>query len=424
MKPSQRQDRVMKKDFIGTWRITKMSEWDNDSLDMEVKAFIRIDNSGSGEFQFGAVQGAMYGDFEKQEGGLVYDFTFEGSDEGDDVSGDGWMRMTGNKAAEERIRFHGWDKSMFWAKKAKAKMKKVKQGTGKRMLELFDEHADLFDSMTKDFTLIIDVLESIVKQLRITREVSDELKRELNAGLNGSDEAGFTKEAMKRILPRTAHLQKELKKMQGIEFNMMLFALPDKKGRKFYELVHELEEAGKMPMRDPAKKERIDNVTSSLEQYISEIKEMSKPFVPSKVNPDQTIILKVMFRHRKGTWRRIELRAADSLEDLHNMIQHAFGWDNGHLYSFFMDNKLKRGDFDMEYTCPYEPEGRKTADKAQLGMFGFSKAQKFAYLFDFGDEHKFEIEVLDFGIVDARKRYPLILESKGRAPGQYGGYDD
>ncbi|MEK6816467.1 MAG: plasmid pRiA4b ORF-3 family protein, partial [Nanoarchaeota archaeon] len=295
-----------------------------------------------------------------------------------------------------------------------------KQDTGKSMLELFDEHADLFDSSTKGFTLIIDVLESIVKQLRIMREVSDEL----NAELSGFDEAGFTKEAMKRILPRTAHLQKELKKMQGIEFNMMLFALPDKKGRRFYELVHELEEAGKLPVSDPAKKERIDNVASSLEQYISEIKEMSKPFVPSEVNPDQTIIFKVMFRHRKGTWRNIELRAADSLEDLHNAIQQAMGWDNDHLYSFFMDNKFNGGDFDMEYTCPYEPGGRKTADKAQLGMFGFSKAQKFAYLFDFGDNHQFEIEVLDFGIADARKKYPLMLESKGKAPEQYRDYDE
>ncbi len=120
-KPSQKQDKVFKRDFIGTWRITKMSEWDNDYLDMEVKAFIRIGNSGEGEFQFGVVQCTAYGDFEKREGSIVYDFTFEGGDEGDDVSGDGWMRIVGNGNAEGKIRFHGGDKSMFWAKKAKQK---------------------------------------------------------------------------------------------------------------------------------------------------------------------------------------------------------------------------------------------------------------------------------------------------------------
>ena len=130
-----------------------------------------------------------------------------------------------------------------------------------------------------------------------------------------------------------------------------------------------------------------------------------------------------MFKAWKGTWRKIELKATDTLEGLHEAIQDAIGWDNDHLYSFFMDNKFNSRDFDAEYTCPFEPEGRKTVDKAKVGMFGFKKGQKFAYLFDFGDGHRFEVDVIDFGTVDKNKDYPIILDSKGKAPEQYPDYE-
>lgn len=293
----------------------------------------------------------------------------------------------------------------------------------KNMLKFFDEAADLsfmVDPKTKDFTLIIDALELFIKQMKITKEVSQEVKEELG----DFTEEDFTKETMKRLLPKIKPIQKKLEEMENIGLNIMLFALPDKKGRKFIELMVELEEAGKLPVKDPTKRERVDKVLNSLEKYLSEIKEISKTFTPATVNPNQTIIFKVMFKYRKGTWRKIELKAANTLEDLHNAIQHAIEWDNDHMYSFFMDNKFSKGDFNAEYTCPYEPEGRKTVDNVKVGMFGFSKAQKFAYLFDFGDKHRFEIEVVDFGIVDESKKYPIILESKGNSPEQYPDYDE
>jgi len=119
MKQKRKQTEMGKRGFIGTWHITKMSEWDNDYVNEEVKAFIKIEKSGSGEFHFGLVHGSMYGDFEKCDGNLIYDFTFEGSDECDPANGDGWMKINDDGAAEGEIRFHLGDTSKFWAKKAK-----------------------------------------------------------------------------------------------------------------------------------------------------------------------------------------------------------------------------------------------------------------------------------------------------------------
>lgn len=49
-------------------------------------------------------------------------------------------------------------------------------------------------------------------------------------------------------------------------------------------------------------------------------------------------------------WRKIELRADQTLAELHLAIQRAFKFDNDHLYSFFMSGKA--WDSESEYNLP------------------------------------------------------------------------
>lgn len=109
----------MKQIFAGKWHITKMSEWDEDYCNMEVKAYINIEKSGMGEFQFGLVTGSLNGDFKKTTDETIFDFTFDGMDECDPTNGDGWMKIKEDGTAEGEIRFHMGDSSKFWAKKSK-----------------------------------------------------------------------------------------------------------------------------------------------------------------------------------------------------------------------------------------------------------------------------------------------------------------
>src|SRR4030095_1001833 len=48
--------------YAGLWYITTMELWDEDYLNMEVQAFIRITREGGGEFQFGLVSGQLDGE--------------------------------------------------------------------------------------------------------------------------------------------------------------------------------------------------------------------------------------------------------------------------------------------------------------------------------------------------------------------------
>ena len=98
-----------------------MSEWDKDYCNMEVQAYIKVEKKGFGEFQFGLVSGSINGDFIIRNDEDIFDFTWEGCDECDDASGDGWMKIKENETAEGEIRFHAGDKSMFWAEKCNNK---------------------------------------------------------------------------------------------------------------------------------------------------------------------------------------------------------------------------------------------------------------------------------------------------------------
>jgi hypothetical protein len=104
--------------YAGTWHITKMGLWNDDYLHMEVRAYIRIEKSGRGEFQFGLVYGALDGEAVQYGAGERFDFTWGGNDECEPASGKGWLELRGRTRLEGKIKFHRGDKSKLWATRA------------------------------------------------------------------------------------------------------------------------------------------------------------------------------------------------------------------------------------------------------------------------------------------------------------------
>lgn len=117
----------------------------------------------------------------------------------------------------------------------------------------------------------------------------------------------------------------------------------------------------------------------------------------------------------RGKWGKLQLSAYNTLEDLHNLIQRAFDFDNDHLYSFFMDGVPWSN---YRFRCPYEDEGPHT-DEAKIGDFGLAENQRFLYLFDYGDEWRFEVQVESITKNEKVAALPQIIEFKGRKPSQY-----
>jgi len=108
------------KEYIGTWRITEMDQWDMDYIDMVSPGHIVIDKNGQGEIHFGAVDVEIDCRLEPHGESARLGFSFEGNDEGDPVSGRGWALVDGGEMTGH-IFFHLGDDSEFKAKRQNTK---------------------------------------------------------------------------------------------------------------------------------------------------------------------------------------------------------------------------------------------------------------------------------------------------------------
>ena len=113
---NEEEQTAMKPEYVGIWRITEMSEWDQEYIDLVAPGHLTVKRDGTGEFQFGVVETdfdcrvARVGETERLE------FSFAGSDERDEVFGRGWATVNGNQMAGW-FSFHLGDESTFRAER-------------------------------------------------------------------------------------------------------------------------------------------------------------------------------------------------------------------------------------------------------------------------------------------------------------------
>jgi hypothetical protein len=105
-------------EFTGRWRIASMELWDTDAIDLVEPAFIEFDRDRTGRFGFIAVEGWMDCREAARDGRPCVEFTWEGADEGDQVSGRGWAALADDGTLDGRIFFHLGDDSGFHAVRA------------------------------------------------------------------------------------------------------------------------------------------------------------------------------------------------------------------------------------------------------------------------------------------------------------------
>jgi hypothetical protein len=96
----------------GKWRIVKMPDYTSDFPDMVEKAYILFDGEGGGEFAFGCVTGAINGAGDSD----AVEFDWNGNDEMDEASGDGWAELQPDGSIIGQICFQGGDEIDFTAK--------------------------------------------------------------------------------------------------------------------------------------------------------------------------------------------------------------------------------------------------------------------------------------------------------------------
>jgi hypothetical protein len=135
----------------------------------------------------------------------------------------------------------------------------------------------------------------------------------------------------------------------------------------------------------------------------------------------RTLVLRVSYRYKPDFWREIEIANDQYLSDLHLAIQRALEWDNDHLYSFYTGKRPY--DSKTEIGSPGS-ETRRRADKVTVGSLELRTRQKFLYLFDFGDDHLFDIQVMKMNPKAPPGVYPRVVGQQGDRLVQYEGEDD
>lgn len=135
-----------------------------------------------------------------------------------------------------------------------------------------------------------------------------------------------------------------------------------------------------------------------------------------------TLTFKIQIRNIKTppVWRRIEIPATMTFEELHHTIQQAFGWEGYHLYQF----QKQAYDGGWSIKSPDELEQDSLAywgeqlDASKTGVGDFLNSRqlnKFVYVYDFGDDWIHDI-TLEYTDMAAMLPYPVCLRAKGACP--------
>lgn len=116
-------------------------------------------------------------------------------------------------------------------------------------------------------------------------------------------------------------------------------------------------------------------------------------------------------------WRRIGLAGDTYLTAFADTILDAFDFENDHLFCFRYKDRFGRN---AEIDDPRLTEGESLpADAVRIGDLPLLEGTHLTFLFDFGDQWEFAIEVERVD-ADLAVPKPRILERAGNAPRQYG----
>ena len=116
-----------------------------------------------------------------------------------------------------------------------------------------------------------------------------------------------------------------------------------------------------------------------------------------------------------GCYRHIQISKSATLYKLHKAIISAFDFEDDHAHAFFMDNHYWSG-YAAFFSMKMHGDERLTKSY-KLEKLNLSKGDQFKYVFDFGDEWRFQCKVLRE--VDEQLDIPRVIRSVGESPEQY-----
>ena len=118
------------------------------------------------------------------------------------------------------------------------------------------------------------------------------------------------------------------------------------------------------------------------------------------------IKIKLLGVTKPPVWRRVQLRADTPLDQLHEILQAALGWENYHLHAFSIGEE-EFGPRDPDLALDLADERKVTlGELTDIGA-------RFRYTYDFGDDWEHDIVVE--GVSDQRDDPAIVCTGGARA---------
>jgi hypothetical protein len=133
----------------------------------------------------------------------------------------------------------------------------------------------------------------------------------------------------------------------------------------------------------------------------------------SVLDPAEAVLqLKISLRgiSKPPVWRRLQVPADTRLDELHQIIQIAFGWEDYHLHIFETEGEwFGPADPELELDCQ---------DERQFTLADLVAAtdERIVYTYDFGDNWRHDIRIEKLLEREADTAYPVLVTAKGACP--------
>jgi len=127
-------------------------------------------------------------------------------------------------------------------------------------------------------------------------------------------------------------------------------------------------------------------------------------------------------RLRPRVYREIEIGSTKSLYDLAAAIVQALDFDFDHALGFYSKPDEYVFDSPVRYELFADLEGggeARSVKRTKIAQAFPAVGSKMQFLFDYGDNWRFQVEVIGQGEAIPRARYPKVLKAVGKPPPQY-----
>lgn len=131
---------------------------------------------------------------------------------------------------------------------------------------------------------------------------------------------------------------------------------------------------------------------------------------------------------KEKTYREIAVLSSHSLSTLARAIVTSFGFDFDHCYGFYdnlTDTYKSKEMYELFTDIPEDPTpGALGVTHVKITKAFDRIGKKMLFLFDYGDNWHFIVELIDIFSLEKQDKYPKILKKLGKAPEQYPELDE